>query len=138
MDLEKTITRLSKPDALVLSNDDAATLINSESAPVIAEGTFANERTLYAELGMTVAESILQKISAVPSLARVYGWLKPEAQGLDVGHPQTRAVLDSLAGTVLTAEEVAALKAMAERAPEQITAAEIGYARYVMEERANG
>lgn len=80
---------------------------------------FVNERTLYGELGLAVGEEILQRLDAAAAadavIARVRGWFAPSAGGVDVGMASTRAMLDQLqAGGVLTADQVTAIKAMAE------------------------
>lgn len=84
----------------------------------ITDATWATERTLYASLGPTIGEEILQRFEAAaagnPVIARVRNWLKPAEGGIDLGHPSTQAQLDALqAGGVLTAAHVAALKGLA-------------------------
>lgn len=90
---------------------------------------FVNERTLYGELGLAMGEEILQRLDAAAAadavIARVRGWFAPSAGGVDVGLAATRAMLDQLqADSVLTADQVTAIKAMAEGM--QTRAAEYG------------
>jgi hypothetical protein len=84
---------------------------------------FCSVRTLMAELGMEETASIL---AAIETAAQTNAGIKlaldmlkvyADGGGLDLGHANTRTVLDSLVQAgVLTAEQNTNLKAIAERA----------------------
>ena len=113
--LDKIRTALTEPAMAGLSDVDAAAALSARTVPVVSE-RMVNERTLYTELGPEMAESILQKIAGYPPLARVNTWLAPNQAGIDVGHPQSIEMIDTLvAGGLLTAAEGAAVKALAVR-----------------------
>jgi hypothetical protein len=89
------------------------------------------ERGLYALLGPEAAEAILQALEAAgevnPVVKRALSWLKPPSDGIDLGDASTRGVLDALVtATVLTAEQVAALKGLAETTMSLVEAAGLG------------
>lgn len=77
-------------------------------------------RTVLAELpisGAVTGAGVLDKLEAagasIPAVKWAVRFLQLET-GLDVGHPNTQAMLDTLAGaSVLTAPEANALKALA-------------------------
>jgi hypothetical protein len=67
----------------------------------------------------TEAETVLQTLEAIgdqnPVVKRFLKFLGPGSYGLDMGNPMLRAMLDSMVGTTpLTADQVAAVKALAE------------------------
>jgi len=79
-------------------------------------------RTLLAELGSSETAAIVQALEAADDpdggIALAISMLKEYSQGggLDIGHPNTRTSLDGLvAAEVLTQDQAAALKALAER-----------------------
>lgn len=83
---------------------------------------FATWRTLLAAAGPTVTATIKAKIGAAaesnPAIALASDMLATysDGGGLDMGHAYTRGVIDSLVtAEVLTADEAAVLKAVAER-----------------------
>lgn len=113
-------------------NDAGAAIRAIEIAPVIVVSMFVTERTIYATLGPTAGETFLATLEGVGQsnavVARAVSWLAPPSDGIDVGDQYTRAMLDTLAaGEVLTAESVAAIKALAER-PANITADQVSAA----------
>jgi hypothetical protein len=70
-----------------------------------------------------MAETILQKLEGAAQvdgplkavLARAVSWLSSYAGGIDIGNAYTRGMLDTLVtATVLTEEEVTALKGLAD------------------------
>lgn len=76
-----------------------------------------NERGLYATLGPTMAEGILQALEAAgqanPVVKRALKWLEPAQGGLDLGSPHVRGMIAQLAAAdVLTPEQATALLAM--------------------------
>lgn len=101
------------------SNDEVAAALNVTSQHVLSRPYFITSRTLYADLGPTDAETILQKLEAAsasnPVVKRVLGWLLPSEAGVDITHPGTRGQLDALvAAGVLSSGEGSALKAIGE------------------------
>ena len=113
---------IAKPEYAGLTDAQIATALRAVTATRAVE-TMITSRGLYAKLGPTVAETILQKLEGAAQvegpyklvLARAVDWLNAYAGGIDVGNAYTRAMLDTLVtATVLTADEVAALKAIAD------------------------
>jgi hypothetical protein len=113
---------IAKPEYAGLTDAQIATALQAVTATRVVERMLTS-RGLYAELGPTMAETILQKLEGAAQvegpmkavLARAVDWLNAYSGGIDVGNPYTRGMLDTLVtATVLTAEEVAALKAIAE------------------------
>jgi len=103
-----------------MSDSEAAAALNTANRSRTVT-TFATWRKILADLGPTVTATVKAKIeAAAESNAAVaialdmlseYG----EGGGLDLGHANTRAVIDSLvAAEVLTADEGSAVKAMAQ------------------------
>lgn len=110
-----------------LSDQDAAASLNAPNRAAIRE-TFVSHRTLLARLDPAVAAGILDALEAaaasIPTVKWVMFSIKGET-GIDLGHDNTRAQVDALvAGSVLSTEEGAALKALAERTVSR--AAELG------------
>ena len=77
---------------------------------------WVTERTLMAELGPVVADSIMTKLEASTDsiVKRVVKMMSPSEGGIDVGHAATRAQLMAMSGTLLSVEEVDALMGIAE------------------------
>jgi hypothetical protein len=89
-------------------------------------GTMTDARGLYKILGPTVAEPILEALQAaststalpagVPQIiARVLAWLTPPAGGVDLGDPNTVAMINQLTPAVFTAAQAAAILAIAQQ-----------------------
>ena len=103
-----------------------------------------DERAILGEFATPAAgEAFLQKLETIAGtddlVARVLRWMRPSEEGIDVGHPITRQMLDSLVGSAgVTEEEVAAVKAMAQRPISRSEELGLGYvaARHV--KRARG
>lgn len=117
MDYAALKAELAKPAYTGLT--DAAARAALQSATVTRLRAYrATTRSLMADLGPTLADTILGKLeTAAPTnkvIERTLKLLTPAEGGVDLGHPVTRAQMDALAGTVLTASEVAALKALGE------------------------
>lgn len=105
-----------------MSPAQAATSLNTADRTIFRT-RFVTARAMLAELGPDLAATIIGKLEAAGAgslslrlaleAVRTYG----DGGGLDVGHPYTRAMLDHLAsaggGNILTADEAAAVKAMA-------------------------
>lgn len=113
---------IAKPEYAGLTDAQIATALRAVTGTRTAE-KMLTARGMYAALGPTVAETILQKLEGAAQvegpyklvLARAVDWLNAYAGGIDVGNAYTRAMLDTLVtATVLTADEVAALKAIAD------------------------
>lgn len=104
--------------AISAQNWDAiAAAVNAHAYP-IGKPYSATIRSLMGDLGPVLANTILTKLEAAAPgnaiLARSLTLLEPAQGGLDLDHPATQAQMDALQGAgVLTAEEVAALKALA-------------------------
>jgi hypothetical protein len=113
---------IAKPEYNGLSDAQIASALQAVTATRVVE-KMLTARGMYAALGPTAAETILQKLEGAAQvegpfkavLTRAVDWLNAYAGGIDVGNAYTRGMLDTLVtATVLTAEEVAALKAIAE------------------------
>ncbi len=104
---------LQDPKYAGLSDTDVADLLNAKVIDSVAE-RFVTDRTLYAELGPEVAETILTKMAQAdnPMVTRALRWIETR-DGLDVGHPTTQAMLDSLQGGLFDEQEAAAIKSLA-------------------------
>ena len=109
---------IAKPEYAGLTDAQIATALRAVTATRAVE-TMLTSRGLYAKLGPTMAEAILQKLEGAAQvdgpfklvLTRAIDWLNAYAGGIDVGNVYTREMLDTLVtATVLTAEEAAALK----------------------------
>jgi hypothetical protein len=109
-------------------------------------GRRVDERAILGEFATPAAgEAFLQKLEVIAGsddlVARVLRWMRPSEEGVDVGHPATREMLDSLVGSAgVTAEEVAAVKAMAERPISRSEELKLGYvaSRHVGRARGSG
>lgn len=105
---------LQDPKYADLSDTEAADLLNAKVIDSVTE-RFVTDRTLYAELGPELAETILTKMAGAdnPMVTRALRWIETR-DGLDVGHPTARAMLDLLEQSGLfTEQEALAIKAMA-------------------------
>lgn len=102
-----------------LTDEEAVAYLNEPGAAVLVRPTMVTERGLYAQLGPATAEPILQALEAAaevdPVVRRALKWLAPPSDGIDLGDAYTRGMLDQLvAAEVLTADQAAVLKALAE------------------------
>lgn len=111
-----------------LARDVYAGMADAEAFAALTEKTstrivttFATWRKMLADLGPTVTATVKAKVEAAaegnPAVALALDMLGEygDGGGLDIGHPNTRAVIDQLAaGGVLTVDEATAIKAMAE------------------------
>jgi hypothetical protein len=102
-----------------MTDEECVAHLNDKTLGVSVRTTWAGERTLYAQLGPAVAEPILQALEAAgaadPVVKRALKWLAPPSEGIDLGDAYTRDMIDALVvATVLTAEQAAALKGIAE------------------------
>lgn len=104
---------------LIADNDPGGTLSDAfdTMAAETVETTSENmvsDIDMAAKLGLGTANAILtalqSAIDAAVLPARVMRWL--ESSGIDVNHPETQAILDSLVPTYLSTGQVAALKAL--------------------------
>ena len=101
-------------------NDGAvAALLNdrAKGRMRVVTPTMINARTLMAQLGASVGATVLDKLDAArarnPAVKWAFSFIT-SAEGIDVGHAQTRGMLDALAAAgVLTAAERDAVKALA-------------------------
>jgi hypothetical protein len=125
---ELTVDPLGRGYAAMTAEHAAENLNTADRTRVIAE-TFVNAKTLYSRLGAVAAETVIQKLEAgaasdspfAPVLKRAVQWILPSEEGIDVGNAVTRGLLDQLAGPLLTAEEAAAIKAIAEETVSRAT-----------------
>jgi hypothetical protein len=118
MNLEALAAEVAKPEYEGLSDDEVAATLNSQTVTRTVS-RFVNYRTMLADLGPEITLTVKGKIEAAaevnPLLALIAPMLMPEAGGIDVGHPGTRAQIDALvAGGLFTADEATALKGMGE------------------------
>jgi hypothetical protein len=119
--------RLLLPDALrdkPLTPEqvqDAWDTLKIENGDTETVETWINERTILALFGPVDGEALLQALATAatqqPVLQRILRWMQPSEQGIDVGHTATRAMIDSLTDGVISDEQAATLKALAERRP---------------------
>lgn len=125
---------LAKPEYAGLSDAEATALLRAEDRQVLTLGSMVNERQIVAAFanpadGEAFLLKLAEKGKTNPLLSRALGWLKPEAGGLDAGHPQTQAILDSFVGQAgITAEEVATVKALGFRTVSRLE--ELGLPQY--------
>lgn len=92
----------------------------SQQSVVQIDSVFINERTVLAAFPNPLdGEAVLQALEFAaqnnPVLKRVTKWMSPSEQGIDIGHPSTRTMIDSLSGLVLTEEQVSVIKSLAEK-----------------------
>ncbi len=104
-----------------MTDAEAAESLNMANRVVVTP-TFCSWRSLLAALGPESTAAIKAKIEAAAQadagLALALDMLGEygEGGGLDMGHPNTRAVIDQLAAAeVLTAAEAVAIKSLGER-----------------------
>lgn len=122
-------------------NDAGAATRAAAIAPKEPFSFHVTEKGVFAAFANPVdGETVLQKLESAGQsnavVKRALGWLKPSETGLDIGHPSTRAMIDTLVtATVLTQTEANTIKALAERSP-AITADDVSrvWAQY----RPNG
>jgi hypothetical protein len=106
---------LARGYAAMTTGQTLASLIALDR-PVVVEKVIT-DRTLYADLGPTLAETILQKLAAVagtePAVARALNWLQ-QRDGFNIGDPYSQAMVDQLVtNNVFTAAEGTAIKGLA-------------------------
>lgn len=107
-----------------MTAEQVAASLNAVNRTRVIPEAFVNAKSLYSSLGAAAAETVIQKLEAgasgdsplAPVLKRAVQWILPSEQGIDLGNAVTRGLLDQLSGPLLTAEEVAAIKAIAEEA----------------------
>lgn len=119
----------------------AARLVPALLPPVPYHGEWTEKGIAKAFPDPVAGITVLVKIQAAadagqPLLKYAAKWLDPSRGGLDFGDPTTRGELDMLAGAgVLTAEEVAVLKALGEQAA---TVSADDVSRVWLQHRPNG
>lgn len=92
-----------------------ADILNRQDYTRVVE-TFVNDIGLLSTLGAQTGAAILDKLESAQTVNRPLKWAfraLTSERGLDVGHPQTRAMLDALTPSVFLASERDALKALA-------------------------
>jgi hypothetical protein len=135
MDLNRLATEIrTDPVGLGYSggtHQQAADLLNAPTFSVPCSRRI-NERDLLAEWGDPAhAEVFLQKLESLsesnPVIRRTLRWFTPDQEGIDAGHPTTRAMLDTLVGQAgITQAEVNRFKAMAMRSASRAEVLGIG------------
>lgn len=105
----------SEPSNAEKSNEEIQAWLNEGSG--IFDELLINERGLYAALGPTMAEGILQVLEAVSEsnavVKRALKWLEPSQGGLDLGSVHVRSMVEQLQqGGLLTTEQASALLSM--------------------------
>ena len=117
MDYTKLKAILQEPAYSGLSDADAATALNVADQTVTFENHVTG-RDLMAEVGAVLGAGILEKLEAAAASSPPIKWAMKDidgGDGINVGHAETRAMLDSLVGTVLAQAEVDAVKALGEK-----------------------
>lgn len=128
-----------KPDWLVA---DILTATD-QSLPVVVSvvTTIATPSTIMGALGPEAGAAALDRLAELSKSAPVVRWALEELRGprgLDVGHPEVRAQIDSLVPAVLSRQQADTLKALAERRRHpswaeyhgvEVTARSVGLAR---------
>lgn len=101
------------------SDADVAALLNDRTRgrTRVVSPTMVNARTIMARLGAAAGATILDKLDAAkagsPPIKWVFQFIT-QGEGIDVGHAETRAMLDQLvAATVLTSAERDGVKSLA-------------------------
>ena len=117
-------------------NDEACAARCGAIAPTVRVSKMLTERGLYAELGPTMAETVLQKLEGYAAAGQPYsalvnrflGWLEPTNGGVDFGLQSTLDMAGLLTqGGLLSAEEYTAINGLS-LASQKFTAAQIGEA----------
>lgn len=138
MDYARLKTLLAEHTDERATAEEAAAALNALTVTRVLPEMLVTERTLYGRLGPEMGEEILQRLDAAaesespmaPVIARTRGWLRPGEGGIDLAHPATRVQVQALGdGGVLTAEQAAALLAMAEETVSPAQAAGLGVVR---------
>lgn len=102
-----------------MTAEQKLTSLNTKNRPWKGEYRFVTFRTLMAEIDPVMVATIYAKVQAAAEANPVMGLglsmltTYSEGGGIDVVHPNTQAFISSLSGTVLTAEEVAAVIGLA-------------------------
>jgi len=129
----------SDAEALALARSGAADLCAKRCmliAPKVRTSKMLTERGLYAELGLLVAETILQKLEGYAQAGQPFSalvkrflkWLEPTNDGVDFGLQDTLDMAGALTqGGLLTNEEYAAINSVSLVAP-TITGADVSTA----------
>lgn len=114
------------PGAETLSPPQAAaacTALTAETETALKE-QFIDSRGIYAVFGPLEGETIIQAFEIAaegnPVLTRALGWLNQpstdqQKNGVNLGDPSTRGMIDQLTGTVFTEPQAATLKALGEQ-----------------------
>ena len=130
MNIDKLRIELAKPAYEGLSDQAATDLLNAETISLVSP-RLVNERTIMAEVGATAGLAIIEALEGAthPLVKKAAEWLKPNQEGIDVGHPDTRAQIDAIVPSVLTQNQADALKGLAETQVSRATEIGIGLVR---------
>lgn len=111
MDYDKLKTELefgNYADLLKAGNDSGLAELLNAATETAHKSRNVTARTFFAELGLTMAATILAKLEAAeasnPALKWVNRWLQTES-GFDIGHPESIATINALRGPLLTDAE---------------------------------
>lgn len=101
-----------------MTDEQVAASLNNLDRPV-TRPTPVTAKSLMALLDPATAATILDKLEAAASSNSAVKWIlsfiQGDAEGVDLGHPNTRAQIDALAvAGVLTADEASLLKSLAD------------------------
>ncbi len=101
-----------------MSDEQVAASLNNPDR-LIVQSTMVTAKGLMALLDPATAAAILDKLEAAASSNSTVKWIlsfmQGSAEGVDLGHPNTRAQIDALAAAgVLSADEASLLKALAD------------------------
>lgn len=112
------VTNDMPKDPDYLAKDQAiADILNAPAGTRIAEH-WVTAIGLMHELGAITAATILEKLEAASATQPVLKWVMTalnSTKGINVGEQETFTMLDMFSGTILTADEVAQIKAPAQQ-----------------------
>lgn len=101
-------------------DDEQAAVVLSQVLPKQPTGELYTERSMFAELGPAMAESILATLGAWSAsnesdaadiIERALSWLQPESGGIDFQHQEVQAMLTGLqVAGVLSVQQLSALQ----------------------------
>lgn len=116
--VEHAVTNSMPKQNAYLKDKAIADILNAEAGVRVVED-YCNEIEIMARLGPTTASTILDKLDAAAAvnsaLRRAMRAIQSD-RGIDLGHPQTRVMLDQFVpAMVLTEQESSLLKGLAER-----------------------
>jgi len=118
-------------------NAEVAAASLNHADRVVLMSNRVNERDVLADWNgdPIAANTFLVKLETVAAsgtplgsiVKRAIGWMRPSEEGIDAGHPSTRAIMDALAEAgAITAQDVAQFKSLGEQTVSRATELGIG------------